>query len=389
MGCGKSSIGKLLAGKLGVPFLDTDALISSETGKSIEQIFIEDGEPTFRALEKAALRKVCGLRNTVVALGGGTLMDSENASLASQSGIVIGLVASAREILCRTKDDKSRPLLTGCDNWEKLQRIEKLLKERLPSLGVSQLILDTSGLNLEQSCHAIIRFLSNLGYSGKTREQAGNNMETYTFEVRTPIGNEYSIIIADGLLGNCHKLVRDLFTRAGYSPKAAVVTNPLVEHLYAGTFCDALSKAGCQPVVITIPDGEDKKTPETALIIYEQLAAAGLNRNSPLFALGGGVVGDTAGFAASTFMRGIPLIQVPTTLLAQTDSSIGGKVAVNHHTAKNLIGSFYNPVMVLIDIQTLTTLPDREYIEGLAEVVKHGIILDKDFFTSRKIGKPF
>lgn len=307
-------------------------------------------------------------------------MDSENASLASQSGIVIGLVASAREILCRTKDDKSRPLLTGCDNWEKLQRIEKLLKERLPSLGVSQLILDTSGLNLEQSCHAIIRFLSNLGYSGKTREQAGNNMETYTFEVRTPIGNEYSIIIADGLLGNCHKLVRDLFTRAGYSPKAAVVTNPLVEHLYAGTFCDALSKAGCQPVVITIPDGEDKKTPETALIIYEQLAAAGLNRNSPLFALGGGVVGDTAGFAASTFMRGIPLIQVPTTLLAQTDSSIGGKVAVNHHTAKNLIGSFYNPVMVLIDIQTLTTLPDREYIEGLAEVVKHGIILDKDFF---------
>ena len=135
MGCGKSSIGKLLAGKLGVPFLDTDALISSETGKSIEQIFIEDGEPTFRALEKAALRKVCGLRNTVVALGGGTLMDSENASLASQSGIVC--MASARDFI-PYKGRQVRPLLTGCDNWRKTQQGE-IVKGKIAFFGVSRL----------------------------------------------------------------------------------------------------------------------------------------------------------------------------------------------------------------------------------------------------------
>jgi 3-dehydroquinate synthase len=142
----------------------------------------------------------------------------------------------------------------------------------------------------------------------------------------------------------------------------------------------SLATAGCAVTVIEIPDGEVYKNAETLAHVYDSLIDAGLDRKSFIVALGGGVVGDLAGFAAATYLRGIPFVQVPTTLLSQVDSSVGGKTAIDHPRGKNLIGAFYQPRFVLIDVNTLTTLPEREYRAGLAEVIKYGVAIDLPFF---------
>jgi 3-dehydroquinate synthase len=162
--------------------------------------------------------------------------------------------------------------------------------------------------------------------------------------------------------------------------KVAVITNPTVGKEYSGTVNDSLVRAGFSSTIVEIPDGESFKNSETLNTVYDSLIRAGLSRDSFLIALGGGVVGDLTGFAASTYLRGIPFVQIPTSLLAQVDSSVGGKTGINHPLGKNLIGSFYQPRMVLIDISTLSTLPEREYLSGLAEVIKYGVVCDDEFF---------
>ena len=162
--------------------------------------------------------------------------------------------------------------------------------------------------------------------------------------------------------------------------KVAIVTNPNVGELYCEQLLDALVVSGRQVSVIQVPDGEEYKTIATLENIYDVLIDRKFDRYCGLIALGGGVIGDITGFAAATFLRGIPFIQVPTTLLAQVDSSIGGKTGVNHPQGKNLIGAFYQPQHVHIDVNVLATLPQREYASGLAEVIKYGIISDSEFF---------
>jgi 3-dehydroquinate synthase len=169
----------------------------------------------------------------------------------------------------------------------------------------------------------------------------------------------------------------ELARGAGLRPGAcAVVTDATVEKLYAARVNDALRKSGFQPTVISVPPGEASKSLATLELVYDRMTAAALDRSSAVFALGGGVVGDLAGFAAATFLRGVPIVQVPTTVVAQVDSALGGKTAINHRLAKNLIGAFYQPRLILADVATLATLPDREFREGLAEVIKYGAIMD-------------
>ena len=186
----------------------------------------------------------------------------------------------------------------------------------------------------------------------------------------------YPIMIECGLLGMVGKTLRDM----GFSGPVAVVTNPVVGEFYAEGFVGGLAKAGFDPVVVTIPDGEGAKTLEVASSVYDELIEKKMERSSAIVALGGGVVGDMAGFVAATYLRGVPYVQVPTTLLAQVDSSVGGKTAVNHPKGKNLIGAFYQPKAVFIDPDTLKSLDASEFTSGLAEVVKYGVIWDKDFF---------
>jgi len=184
----------------------------------------------------------------------------------------------------------------------------------------------------------------------------------------------YPILIADGLLGRT-----DTYHDLPAAGAAMIVTNTTVAPLYAADLQAALRGRFRQVHMVVLPDGEATKTWETLNLIFDALLAHACDRRTVLFALGGGVVGDMTGFAAATFMRGVPFVQVPTTLLAQVDSSVGGKTAINHPLGKNMIGAFYQPRKVVCDLQALRTLPARELSAGLAEVIKYGPIADMDF----------
>ncbi|KJS11781.1 MAG: 3-dehydroquinate synthase [Peptococcaceae bacterium BRH_c8a] len=187
----------------------------------------------------------------------------------------------------------------------------------------------------------------------------------------------YRIAIGSGILDQAGELL----ARLPVGKKVLLVTNPVVGGLYGARVADSLSRSGFKVYQAEIPDGEQYKSLQSAELLYNQAFEAELDRNCPVVALGGGVVGDLAGFVAATYMRGVPFVQIPTTLLAQVDSSVGGKVAVNHPRGKNIIGSFYQPVLVLTDTATLHTLQQREIGSGLAEVIKYGVIKDREFFT--------
>jgi 3-dehydroquinate synthase len=196
-------------------------------------------------------------------------------------------------------------------------------------------------------------------------------------DVRVSLGaRSYLIRIGTGLLAR----LGTHCARLGLSPRCAVITDTKVGPRYGAVALKSLTDAGFDPVLITVPAGETAKRLKSVQACYDQLAARRLERKSFIVALGGGVVGDLAGFVAATYLRGLAFVQVPTTLLAQVDSSVGGKVGVNLKAGKNLVGAFYQPRLVLCDLDTLQTLPDREYRAGLAEVIKYGIIYDAALF---------
>jgi 3-dehydroquinate synthase len=184
----------------------------------------------------------------------------------------------------------------------------------------------------------------------------------------------YPIHIGSGLLGQA-ELLRANLPRM----RAAIVTNTTVAPLYLERLQQTLNAIGVSSMPVVLPDGEEYKTGETLNLIYDALLRNRCERSTPLIALGGGVIGDMTGFAASTYLRGVPFIQIPTTLLAQVDSSVGGKTGINHPLGKNMIGAFYQPQLVLADTDTLNTLPDKELAAGMAEVIKYGLIRDLPF----------
>jgi 3-dehydroquinate synthase len=203
-------------------------------------------------------------------------------------------------------------------------------------------------------------------------------------KVRVELGERsYDICIGSDTLDG----LGDNLKIFGLSPKIGLVSNPTVFSLYGKRVSDSLKKAGFNLLTVIIPDGEEYKDLLRVQHIYDELLEYKLDRLSALIALGGGVIGDITGFAASTYMRGISHIQVPTTLLAQVDSSVGGKTGVNHKLGKNMIGTFWQPGLVWIDVETLRTLPKRELLAGLAEVVKYGVIYDKELFDFLEINK--
>ena len=188
--------------------------------------------------------------------------------------------------------------------------------------------------------------------------------------------NSYDIVIEQGALASLGQRCRAV----GLKGMAAVITNPTVAALYGAAVRSSLEGAGFTVVQLEMPDGEEYKNSATLNRLYDDLLAVGVDRSSFVVALGGGVVGDVAGYAAATWMRGVPFVQVPTTLLAQVDSSVGGKTGIDHPKGKNLIGAFYQPRLVLIDVDTLATLDQRQFRAGLAEVVKYGVAVDRPFF---------
>ena len=199
-------------------------------------------------------------------------------------------------------------------------------------------------------------------------------METVTVNLGA---RSYPIFIGTGVLAELGRLLREQQFAGG---RVAMVTDTGVGKIYREKVAETLASAGFDPWVIEIPAGEEHKNLAWLAFLYDKLVEGRIERRSPLIALGGGVIGDMAGFAAATFQRGLPFVQVPTTLLAQVDASVGGKTAINHPAGKNLIGAFYQPRLVMIDVDTLKTLPRREFIAGVAEVIKYGVILSPDLF---------
>ncbi|MCR4393870.1 MAG: 3-dehydroquinate synthase [Dehalococcoidales bacterium] len=188
--------------------------------------------------------------------------------------------------------------------------------------------------------------------------------------------NSYRIYIGSGVIERISEILKE----NDLSNRAVVITNDVVANLYGPFLMESLNKNGIGADILTVPDGEEQKSLHMAAKLYGHLSRLKSERSTAILALGGGVIGDLAGFVAATYMRGLPLIQIPTTLLAQVDSSIGGKVAVNHRSLKNMIGTFYQPRLVLTDISLLKSLADQEMKNGLAEVIKYGIIRDSELF---------
>ncbi len=210
--------------------------------------------------------------------------------------------------------------------------------------------------------------------ASKAKSQKRKSMEKIMVELAE---RSYGIYIGSGTLDKLGEMLGPF----GFSPRIAMVSNPTILSLYGNRVSGSILRAGFDLITVTIPDGEEFKDLSWVQHIYDALLGHRLDRSSALLALGGGVIGDITGFASSTYMRGIAYIQIPTTLLAQVDSSVGGKTGVNHRLGKNMIGTFWQPGMVWIDTDTLKTLPERQLLAGLAEVIKYGIIRDEELFA--------
>jgi shikimate kinase / 3-dehydroquinate synthase len=348
MGTGKSSVGRLLAAMSGRTFVDTDELIAQRAGKPVAAIFAGEGEAAFRAQEAALVRELANRSGLVIATGGGMLVDSENAAALEAGNAVFCLQASPEEIVRRLEHDGgARPLLAGS---QPAARVAALLAQREEAYARFAPV-ETEGRAPEEIAAEIAARL-NLA-------PAEHHAPAAVLPVRYP-GGSYEVRVGSGLLDEVARLV-------GGGP-AALISDENVAPLFA-------ARCGVETVLV-IPPGENHKRLETVRHLYDGLLAAGLDRSGTVVALGGGVVGDVAGFVAATYMRGVRLVQCPTTLLAMVDASVGGKTGVDLPQGKNLAGAFKQPEAVLADILTLGTLPPAEVAAGLAEVVKHGLLAE-------------
>jgi len=382
MGTGKTSVGREVAARLGWRFVDLDDLIVARAGKSIPQIFAEDGETAFRALEAEVCQELRTPASLVIATGGGTVVNPANREALAAGGILICLDAAPEAILARLNGYEDRPLLAGPNRRE---RIAALLSQRAAAYAAIPHHIDTTHLPVAAVAERVLGIVAGLpgeGYRLVVRLTAPDPGSGPFWPVSPDPGDTgqspgYDILIADGLLGQAGRHL----LRAGLRPgRCAVVTNPTVGRIYAAPLQAALEEAGFDPLLFEVPDGEAYKTLSTAADLYERFAAARLARGEPVIALGGGVIGDLAGFVAATWLRGVPFVQVPTSLLAMVDASVGGKVAVNLPQGKNLVGAFKHPSVVLIDPRVLQTLPEAEYRAAMAEVVKAALIGDPMLF---------
>jgi 3-dehydroquinate synthase len=366
MGTGKTTVGRLLAMDQGLKFIDIDDVIEKEEGLSIAEIFEAKGEGHFRAVESSVVKGLAQARfgnGIVVSAGGGAVLNDENRRLLKGIGPLVCLSATIDEILKRTEASLQRPLLSKKD---KREAIERLLNQRQGAYRDCDLMVQTTGKTPSMVVDEIKGFL------GKDTVGKGD-MRTINVSLGA---RSYDIKVGRGIIDCIGAGLKAL----GFSGNAAVITNPVVYGLYGERLVKGLEGAGFKTLLITVPDGEDHKNLKEASNIYDSLIGQRFERGFPIIALGGGVIGDLAGFVAATYLRGVPFIQVPTTLLADVDSSVGGKTGVNHEKGKNLIGAFYQPRGVFIDPDALSTLPKRELSAGMAEVVKYGVIWDKAFF---------
>ena len=341
-GAGKSTIGKKLADNLHLPFVDSDQVLEMNAGLSIPKIVEEQGMPKVRDLETAALKQIVNDKASVIALGGGALLRDQNRTVVENYGTVILLTADLSTLVERLQNDANkRPLLMG----DLRSKLASYLDERAGHYASIPLKVRVDGKTPEQIVHEVQVLLGrhHLSAMGEYDVLVGQVSNLTNFPMHNPI------IVTDENVAKFH-----------------------LEKMKLAIGRDAKS--------VIVPAGEEYKNLETVSSLWKSFLESGLDRKSTVIALGGGVIGDMAGFAAATYMRGINWIGIPTTLLSMVDASLGGKTGFDLPEGKNLIGSFHPPKLVLADLSLLLTLPERELISGMAEVVKHGIISDPELF---------
>ena len=366
MGAGKTSVGKRLAASLGLPFVDTDAEIEAGAQMEIPEIFERFGEPYFRDGERKVIARLLHERQCVLATGGGAFMNETTRKEIARTGVSIWLKPEFDVLMRRVRKRSNRPLLQTPDPEGTMRA---LLKERSPIYGLADITIES-----RENPHDI------------TTELVLHELETHLAlplrrkglrRVVVPLPKRaYDILIGPGLIDEAG----DEIARLAPGGRCGIVTDAHVAPLYLERLRASLTAAGMESAAVICPPGEASKSCAEFARVSDALLGMAIERNDLVIALGGGVIGDLAGFAAASLRRGVRFVQIPTSLLAQVDSSVGGKTGINSPHGKNLVGAFHQPSLVIADTAALDTLSAREFRAGYAEVVKYGLIDDRAFF---------
>ncbi len=377
-GSGKTTVGRIVAQQLGWRFVDIDEVISGGEGTSIEAIFSTLGERHFRRLERDRLSSAAQGTEQVISTGGGVPVDLRNRRVMESNGLVACLEARPETIRQRLlkqsseeEDPAARPMLADADP---AKRIRTLKAERQPSYSLAHWTVHTDSLTPSEAADEVVRGWRVLAGSGGA--VSGREDSDLAALVKTSSG-DYPVWVGWNILDSLGERVKERL-----SPGTAYIVSDEGAFRQARRAQAALESSGIPAHMLLLDPGEQSKTLESAQHVYGWLAGRKAERSDLVLAVGGGMVGDLAGFAAATYVRGMPFAQVPTSMLAMMDASVGGKVAVDLPQGKNLVGAFYQPKFVLADVTALKTLPRRELVSGWAEAVKHGLILDSDLFAT-------
>lgn len=364
MGTGKSTVGRIVAERTGRNFIDVDQIVEQEAGMTISAIFASEQESGFRKREQAAVNRATAEGGQVIACGGGVITVPANVRALRASGLVVYLSATPEIIFERIKNEVSgRPLISSGDPF---RVINKLIRDREELYkSAAHHTIDTSDLDPDQVAEAVIGASSEgpgaIGKAGEGRQ--------ISVELPQALPDAYKIIIRRGLLDRLGAVISEIGPR-----KIFIVSSEDIFRLYGDQVETSLHRA-CLPFeVLLVPAGEESKGFSQVKSVHERLIQRGAERGDLIVALGGGVIGDLAGFVAATYQRGVRYVQVPTTLLAQVDSSIGGKTGINVGGLKNMVGAFHQPAAVLADPDTLVSLPKQELLCGIAEIIKAGYL---------------
>jgi 3-dehydroquinate synthase len=391
MGAGKSTVGRRLSVRLHLPFLDADSEIElAHAGMTIPEIFANHGEPYFRDGEARVIARLLDSGPGVIATGGGAVMREETRNRIGANAVSIWLKADADTIMKRVKRRADRPLLQTADP---AGTVGRLIREREPLYQLADITIwsrDVPHERIVDECiDALHAWLCREGAqeipdiketpdtNGFTRMTAPlKHSDSVTLEVA--LGERtYDIVIGRDVLQSLGGRIAALRPGA----RTAIVTDRNVAKLWLEKTEASLAAAGIATSRIIVEEGEGSKTYRGLEQVSEALIAAKIERNDLVVALGGGVVGDLAGFAAAILRRGVDFVQVPTSLLAQVDSSVGGKTGINSPQGKNLLGAFHQPLLVIADTAVLDTLSPRQFRAGYAEVAKYGVLGDQTFFA--------
>ncbi len=385
-GSGKSTVGRLVAERLGWDFADTDDMVESAAGRSIPDLFRDEGEEAFRVRECLALNQVRALGNVVVSTGGGAPTTPEGRA-AIGTGFVAWLSvtpAEAARRLAANSASPGRPLLAG----DSEARLSELLSARRSIYERADTVIEVDGRSPSEVAGELLRAWE----QAETRPELAVSdradiapppswQRDVAATVHTPTAS-YPIVVGNGILAQLAAICEGV----GLDGRAFLVTDTGVGPLFGDVVRRSLVAGGFECQAHSIPAGEEHKTLATVASVYDWLIGERVERSDFVVCLGGGVVTDLGGFAAATYLRGVDFVHVPTTLLAMVDAAVGGKTGVDHPSGKNLIGAFAQPRAVVIDPTVLRSLPERQVRAGWAEVIKHGLILDEELVRELESG---